>query len=72
MYKNILANIPGIELYPIVALILFFGFFSALIYWFLVVDKQRMNTLSAGILEEDSPVMHSQPQGSTQGDNYNE
>ena len=72
MYKNILSNIPGIEFYPIVALVLFFGFFSALIYWFFVVDKQRMNTLSAGILEEDAPVMHSQPRGLTQGDYYHE
>ena len=72
MYKNILANIPGIEFYPIVALILFFGFFSALIYWFIVVDKQKMTTLSASILEEDAPVVHSQPRGSTQGDYYHE
>jgi hypothetical protein len=59
MYKNILSSIPGIELYPILALVLFFGFFSALIYWFFVVDKQRMTTLSAGILEEDMPATSS-------------
>lgn len=68
MYKNILANIPGIELYPVIALVLFFGFFSALIYWYFVVDKQRMLTLSARILEEDSPVVQSQHQGSMQGE----
>lgn len=70
MYKNILASIPGIEYYPIVALVFFFGFFSALIYWFFVVDKQRMNTLSAGILEEDAPVAHSQRSVLMQGDRH--
>jgi hypothetical protein len=39
--------------------VLFFGFFSALIYWFFVVDKQRMTALSAGILEEDMPATSS-------------
>ena len=72
MYKNILASIPGIELYPIIALVLFFGFFSALIYWFVVVDKNRMTTISAAILDDDAPVLPLQRTRSFQGDYHHE
>lgn len=52
MYKNVLSSIPGIELYPIVALVLFFGFFAALIIWFFKADTNRLEHLSASILDE--------------------
>lgn len=52
MYKNVLSHIPGIELYPIVALVLFFGFFTALIVWYFKVDTHRLEQLSAGILDD--------------------
>lgn len=52
MYKNVLSSIPGIELYPIVALVLFFGFFAALILWFFKADTKRLEQLSASILDE--------------------
>jgi cytochrome c oxidase cbb3-type subunit 4 len=68
MYKNILSSIPGIELYPILALVLFFGFFSALIYWFFAVDTQRMTKLSADILDDDAPVVQSHNHRSMQGE----
>lgn len=52
MYKNVLSSIPGIELYPIVALVLFFGFFTALIVWYFRADTARLERLSAEILDD--------------------
>jgi len=42
MNSKVLSSIPGIELYPIVALILFVGFFTGLIVWFVKADKSAM------------------------------
>ncbi len=42
MYKNVLASIPGIEYYPIVALLLFFGFFTVLLVWFFRADRSSL------------------------------
>jgi hypothetical protein len=52
MYKNVLSSIPGIELYPIVALVMFFGFFAALIVWFFKADINRLERLSASVLDD--------------------
>lgn len=46
MYKNVLTGIPGIEVYPIVALLLFFGFFVGLIVWYVRVDRRRMDEVA--------------------------
>ena len=43
MYKNVLSSIPGIEYYPIGALVLFFGFFAVLLVWFFRADKTRLD-----------------------------
>lgn len=59
MYKNVLANIPGIELYPIIALVLFFGFFVGLLFWFLRTDRNRLQLLAKDALEDGSTM--SQP-----------
>ncbi len=52
MYKNVLSSIPGIELYPIIALVLFFGFFAAWIIWYFKADTHRLERLSADILDD--------------------
>ena len=54
MYKNVLTDIPGIEYYPIVALLLFFGFFVALVVWFFRVDKTKLEEIARQPLEEGS------------------
>lgn len=64
MYKNVLSSIPGIELYPIIALILFFGFFAALIFWFFNADTTRLDRLSARIFD-DGTATNRQPQSTT-------
>ncbi len=56
MYKNVLANIPGIELYPIVALIVFFGFFAALIVWFFRADKEQLNMMANSIFHDGTSI----------------
>ncbi|MFN4907773.1 MAG: hypothetical protein ACK475_06575 [Bacteroidota bacterium] len=56
MYKNVLTSIPGIEWYPIIALVLFFGFFSALMIWFVLVDTNRLQRLSSAVLDDGQPA----------------
>jgi len=56
MYKNVLASIPGIEYYPIVALVFFFAFFAGLIIWFFVADKARLQSYARDIILDDAPA----------------
>lgn len=65
MYKNVLTSIPGIEWYPIIALVLFFGFFSALLIWFLLVDKHRLQRLSSSALDDGTPAGQTSPSTSS-------
>ena len=46
MESNFVSSIPGIEFYPIVALIFFFTFFSALLAWFFLHDRERLRLIS--------------------------
>lgn len=52
MYKNVLASIPGIEWYPIVALLFFFGFFTVLIVWYFRADQKRLEAIARTILDD--------------------
>jgi len=54
MYKNVLTGIPGIEVYPIVALLMFFAFFVGLIVWYVRVDRARMDEVSRLPLDDAS------------------
>jgi cytochrome c oxidase cbb3-type subunit 4 len=53
MYKEVLRSIEGIEIYPVISLIIFLLFFAILIYWFIKVDKKYLNDMSNIPLEED-------------------
>lgn len=53
MYKNVMSGIPGIEFYPIVALLLFFGFFAGVVAWFFLADRRKLDVISRQPLEED-------------------
>ncbi len=55
MYKNVLASIPGIEWYPVVALLFFFSFFGVLIVWYFRADQRRLEALAASILNDGTP-----------------
>lgn len=54
MYKNILQSINGVEVYAIIALLIFFLFFVGITIWLLKVDKNYLKEMSELPLEQDS------------------
>ena len=44
-FINYLTSIAGIEIFPLISLLIFFGFFVVLAVWLLRTDKKRMNCL---------------------------
>lgn len=52
-FINYLTSIAGIEIFPLISLLIFFGFFLVLAVWLLRSDKNRMNKLAAMALESD-------------------
>lgn len=53
MFRNILENIKGIEVLPVVALILFFVSFLAIIYHLIRMDKGHIRHMEELPLEKD-------------------
>ena len=51
--KQNMETISGIEIYPIIALLIFFLFFTGLILWVFTYNKQKMNELSQLPLQEN-------------------
>ena len=47
MYKDVLRSIEGVEMYPIISLLVFFAFFTVLIGWFFLADRDRLSELAA-------------------------
>lgn len=45
MIKDYLQNINGVEIYPIVSLIVFVIFFAAIIIWLVKVDKKYISRM---------------------------
>lgn len=44
--KGNLENIEGVEIYPIISLIIFFLFFVALFWWVFTAKKSHINEMS--------------------------
>jgi len=44
--KNHMDSISGIEIYPIISLLIFFIFFVALFYWVVTAKKDYITTVS--------------------------
>ncbi len=44
--KNHMDSIAGIEIYPIISLLIFFTFFVALFYWVFTAKKDYIKTVS--------------------------
>ncbi|TXG35226.1 CcoQ/FixQ family Cbb3-type cytochrome c oxidase assembly chaperone [Seonamhaeicola sp. MEBiC1930] len=44
--KNHMESITGIEIYPIISLLIFFIFFVALFWWVFTAKKDYINTVS--------------------------
>lgn len=53
MFSNYLSSIKDIEIFPIIALILFFGIFVGLIIWVFKMDKNYINKMRNLPLEEN-------------------
>ena len=44
--KNHMDSIAGIEIFPIISLLIFFIFFVGLFYWVVTAKKEYINTVS--------------------------
>ncbi|GAA4767879.1 MULTISPECIES: CcoQ/FixQ family Cbb3-type cytochrome c oxidase assembly chaperone [Flavobacterium] len=44
--KHTMENISGIEIYPIISLLIFFFFFVGLYFWVFTYKKEKINQLS--------------------------
>jgi hypothetical protein len=53
MEKNVLQSIAGITIYPLISFGIFFLFFTALLVYVLVANKQHLHTMSQLPLASD-------------------
>lgn len=44
-FINYLETISGVGIYPLISLIIFFGFFTVLLIWVFKADKEYINVL---------------------------
>jgi cbb3-type cytochrome oxidase subunit 3 len=56
MYKYVLRSIEGVDIYPVIALVIFFIFFVGLLWWVFKKDGQYINTLSELPFRDDERV----------------
>ncbi|MDD2986869.1 CcoQ/FixQ family Cbb3-type cytochrome c oxidase assembly chaperone [Flavobacterium sp.] len=54
--KHHMDTISGIEIYPIISLSIFFGFFTMLLIWVFSYSKDTINELSEMPLKEDNEL----------------
>ena len=54
--KSHLETITGIEIYPLISLVIFFTFFVALFWWVFTAKKEYINTVSNIPLDEHSKL----------------
>lgn len=52
--KGNLENIDGVQIYPLISLLIFFIFFVALFYWVITAKKEHIAEVSNIPLEDDS------------------
>jgi cbb3-type cytochrome oxidase subunit 3 len=51
--KHYLQSIEGVEIYPIISLIIFFSFFVGLFWWVFTTSKQQSKAMSEMPLESN-------------------
>jgi cytochrome c oxidase cbb3-type subunit 3 len=54
-FKQHLANIAGIEIYPIISLLIFFAFFVALGVYVVLTDRRLVNRMKQMPLDDGRP-----------------
>lgn len=52
--KNHMDSISGIEIYPIISMLIFFTFFVILFYWVVTAKKEYIDNVSNIPLENDN------------------
>lgn len=57
MIRNVLQSIAGIEIYPIISLILFFTVFMVMIIWVVRRDKKYIDEMSSMPLQNRDDAM---------------
>ncbi len=55
MRRNVLEAIQGIEIFPLISLVIFFSFFVLLLIWVIRMKKSDIEIYSNIPLEEDEP-----------------
>jgi len=54
MRRNVLEAIQGIEIFPLISLVIFFGFFAVMLYWVFFLDKSYVEDAEHLPLDEES------------------
>jgi cbb3-type cytochrome oxidase subunit 3 len=57
MYKDVLRAIEGIDIFPVISLILFFSFFIGLIYYVMKTDKEKWDRAAQLPLNSEAGVL---------------
>jgi cbb3-type cytochrome oxidase subunit 3 len=55
MRRDVIETIQGIEIYPLISLVIFFAFFIGLLYYVVKLRKTDVDEWSEMPLEEDEP-----------------
>ncbi len=45
MFKDVFANMTGVEIWPIIAMFIFMGLFFAIVIWVVRLDKKFVNKM---------------------------
>jgi cytochrome c oxidase cbb3-type subunit 4 len=53
MYKEVLRTIVGIEMFPVLSLVIFLAVFLVMLVWVLRMDRQRLATYASLPLGDD-------------------
>lgn len=63
MYKEVLRSIEGIEIYPVISLLIFFVFFVGLLAWFVLADRDKLQRLAHLPLDDQTDQQIGQQTG---------
>ncbi|MCC3159161.1 hypothetical protein LJ737_18110 [Hymenobacter sp. 15J16-1T3B] len=64
MYKNVLENITGIEIYPLISFAIFFLFFLSLLVYVAVVSRSHVQAMKQmPLLDDDHAALQAQTEG---------
>ena len=56
--KGSLENIDGVEIYPIISLLIFFIFFTALFWWVFTAKKEHISKVSQIPLDDATTTLN--------------